>query len=437
MGRQRHRVIDRTVADKPDIQALRAQFPALAATDQGQRRIYFDNPAGTQVPLSVVERMSSCLLEANANIGGYFRTSQLATRVVEDARQVLADFVNAPSPDEIIFGQNMTSLTLHLARSLGRTLAPGDEVIVSQMDHDANVWPWELMARDHGLTVRRLPFDTESYEFDLKLLDDLLNDKTRLVCIGGASNLTGTINDIQSVCTRARAAGAWTFVDAVQSAPHVATDVVQLGCDFLVCSAYKFFGPHQGVLWARGDVLERLEPYRLRPAPAQPPGSFEPGTQSHEGIAGTAAAVEYFADIGRAIGARGGSAGTGLRERTVLVHAALRALFTEEQRLSKRLIDGLRSLPGTTIHGITAPEALHRRVSTVSFTHDRCAPASIAEALAARNIFAWSGHNYAIEPASLLGLMESGGVVRVGAVHYNTPAEIDTLLNALEDILNA
>ena len=425
------------MANKADVSALRAQFPALAATDQGQHRIYFDNPAGTQVPLGVVERMSSCLLEANANIGGYFRTSQLATRVVEEARQTLADFVNAPSPDEIIFGQNMTSLTLHIARSLGKLFSPGDEIIVSQMDHDANVWPWELMARDHGLTVRRLPFDTESYEFDLRLLDNLLNDRTRLVCIGGASNLTGTINDIESVCARARSAGAWTFVDAVQSAPHVATDVVQLGCDFLVCSAYKFFGPHQGVLWARREVLERLEPYRLRPAPAEPPGSFEPGTQSHEGIAGTAAAVEYFADIGRAIGAGGEGADAGLRERTVLVHAAMRALFAEEHRLARQLIDGLQGLPGTRIHGITASDALYRRVSTVSFTHDRYASASIAEALAARNIFVWSGHNYAIEPARLLGLMESGGVVRVGAVHYNTAAEVDTLLNALEDILGA
>jgi len=428
---------DRIFAGNIDISALRAQFPALAATDEGQSRIYFDNPAGTQVPLGVVERMSSCLLEANANIGGYFRTSQLATRTIEEARQVLADFLNAPSPDEIIFGQNMTSLTLHNARSLGKVLGPGDEIIVSQMDHDANVWPWELMARDHGLTVRRLPFDTESYEFDLEVLDDLLNERTRLVCIGGASNLTGTINDIGSICARARSAGAWTYVDAVQSAPHVATDVMQIGCDFLVCSAYKFFGPHQGVLWARREVLERLEPYRLRPAPAKPPGSFEPGTQSHEGIAGTAAAVEYFADIGRAIGAGSENADTGLRERTLLVHAAMRALFAEEHRLAKRLIDGLQVLRGTTIHGITATDALHRRVSTVSFTHDRHASASIAEALAARNIFVWSGHNYAVEAVSLLGLMESGGVVRIGAVHYNTLDEVDTLLNALEDILNA
>ena len=418
-----------------DIEALRAQFPALSKADGGRRRIYLDNPAGTQVPVSVAERMATCLLETNANVGGYFRTSQRVTTLMDEARQTVADFLNAPSSDEIIFGQNMTSLTLHVSRSIGRLMRPGDEVIVSQMDHDANVWPWELMARDHGLVVRRLPFDTQTYEFDLGRLDDLLNDRTRLVCIGGASNMTGTINDVESVCARARAAGAWTFIDAVQSAPHVATDVQRIGCDFLACSAYKFFGPHQGVLWGRREVLEQLEPYRVRPAPADPPGSFEPGTQSHEGIAGTAAAVDYFADVGRTVADDGGIAASGLRERTRLVHAAMRALFAEERRLAERLIRGLRDLPGTTIHGITASDALQRRVSTVSFTHSAHRPDTIARALAERNIFVWSGHNYAVEPATLLGLMSSGGVVRIGAVHYNTAAEIDDLLNALEDIL--
>lgn len=418
-----------------DIDALRARFPALAATDDGRKRIYLDNPAGTQVPASVAESMAACLLETNANIGGYFRTSRRVTGMIDESRQVLADFLNAPSPDEIIFGQNMTTLTLHVARSIGRVLLPGDEIIVSQMDHDANVWPWELMARDHDLTVRRLPFDTDTYEFDLGRLDDLLNDRTRLVCIGGASNMTGTINDVESVCARARAAGAWTYIDAVQSAPHVATDVQRIGCDFLACSAYKFFGPHQGVLWGRREVLEQLEPYRVRPAPAEPPGSFEPGTQSHEGIVGTAAAVNYFADVGRTVAGDGAAAESGVRERTRLVHAAMRALFAEERRLAERLIRGLQDLPGTRIHGITATEALQRRVSTVSFTHSTHSPDAIARALAERNIFVWSGHNYAVEPATLLGLMNSGGVVRVGAVHYNTVAEIDDLLNALEDIL--
>lgn len=420
-----------------DISAIRANFPALAARDNGQRRIYFDNPAGTQVPRTVAERMTSCLLDANANVGGYFHTSRLATSIVRGAREAMADFVNAPSPGEIVFGQNMTSLTLHIARSLGRFFSAGDEIIVSQMCHDANVWPWELMARDNGLVVRRLPFDIETFELAPERLDELLGPRTRLVCIGAASNLTGTINDVESVCARARAAGAWTFVDAVQSAPHVATDVQRIGCDFLVCSAYKFFGPHQGVLWARQEVLDRLEPYRLRPAPASPPGSFEPGTQSHEGLAGTAAAVDYFAHIGETTGTPDAGDRGRLRPRTRMVYSAMQALFAYEQELATRLISGLQSIPGTIIQGISSPERLRHRVSTVSFTNARHRPDAIAEALARRNIFVWSGHNYAVEPASQLGLLDTGGVVRVGAVHYNTADEVDELLNAVEDITSA
>ena len=207
----------------------------------------------------------------------------------------MADLLNAPSPDEIVFGQNMTTITLHISRSIGRLMRAGDEIILSRMDHDANVWPWVLLARDLDLEVKWLPFDAETFEFDLAVLDELLTERTRLVCVGGASNLTGTINDVKGICAKARAAGALTYIDGVQSVPHVATDVQDLDCDFLVCSPYKFFGPHQGVLWGRRDVLEQLEPYKVRPAPESIPGCFETGTQSHEGYAGTAAAVDYFA----------------------------------------------------------------------------------------------------------------------------------------------
>ncbi|MDX1498655.1 MAG: cysteine desulfurase-like protein [Woeseiaceae bacterium] len=415
-----------------DLDRIRAEFPALAATDDGRPRIYFDNPAGTQVPRRVVAAMHDCLLEANANIGGYFVTSERATAVAADARAALADFLNAPSPDEIIFGQNMTSLAFHLARSLGRHFTAGDEIIVSRMDHDANIQPWVLMARDHDLEVRWLPFDPATFEFDLEALDGLLSDRTRLVCVGGASNLTGTINDIDAICAKARAAGAWTFIDAVQSAPHLPSDVQRTGCDFFACSAYKFFGPHQGVLWGRREVLEQLTPYRVRPAPAELPWCFETGTQSHEGMAGTAAAVEYFEWVGRDLAGAGADA-----SRTAAVHAAFDYLFEHEVELTRRLIDGLEALPGVTIWGISARDALERRVSTVSFTHDRRHPDRIAEALAQRNIFAWSGHNYALEVVRTLGLLESGGTVRIGVVHYNTPGEVDALLNALEDILGA
>ncbi len=418
-----------------DLATIRSQFPALAVTDDGRQRLYFDNPAGTQVPQSVADRMSDCLLHSNANLGGYFQTSHLADKVVSDARDAMVDFLNAPSADEIIFGQNMTTMTLHLSRSIGRYFNAGDEIILSQMCHDANVEPWVLLARDFDLKIRWLPFDVETFEFDLAKLDELLTSKTRLVCFGGASNLTGTINDVKTVCSKAREAGAWSFIDAVQSVPHVSTDVQALGCDFLACSAYKFFGPHQGILWGRREVLEALEPYKVRPASDKIPGSFETGTQSHEGMAGVAAAVDYFAWIGETMAGDFHAANRQYDGRCLYAHAAMDCLFAYEKDLAERLIDGLQSISGVTVQGVTDSDALHRRVPTVSFTHDTHAPANTARALGERNIFVWNGHNYAIEPAKALGILDSGGAVRVGPVHYNSIEEIDVLLNALEDIL--
>lgn len=412
-----------------DLAAVRAQFPSLSITDNGRRRIYFDNPAGTQVPVSVAEAMSDCLLKHNANQGGFFRTAREADAIVAGARDAMADLLNAPSPDEIVFGHNMTTITLHISRSIGRLMQAGDEIVLSRMDHDANVWPWVLLARDLDLEVKWLPFDTGTFEFDLAVLDELLTDRTRLVCVGGASNLTGTINDIKAICARARSAGAMTYIDGVQSVPHIATDVQDLGCDFLVCSPYKFFGPHQGVLWGRRDLLERLEPYKVRPAPEGIPGCFETGTQSHEGYAGTAAAVDYFAWIGETM--------AGAKGRRHAVRAAMDMLFDYEKELAAHLVEGLLGIDGVTVQGITAPEALDRRVPTVSFTHATVASPHIAEALAKENIFAWSGHNYAVEVARTLGIYDTGGAVRIGPVHYNSIGEIDETLDALRQILAA
>lgn len=417
-----------------DIETVRDQFPALSLTDHGQPRCYFDNPAGTQVPVRVADAVSACLIESNANIGGYFETSRRADAVVADARSAMADFLNAPSPAEIVFGQNMTSLTLHLSRSIGPALEAGDEIILTRMDHDANVYPWLLMARDHDLVVRWLPFNRDSFEFDLGELEALLGSRTRLVCVGGASNLLGTLNDVAAISRLARSAGAWTFVDAVQSVPHVATDVQALGCDYLVCSAYKFFGPHQGILWGRSELLSALEPYKVRPAPDELPWCFEPGTQSHEGIAGVAAAVDYFAWIGETI-AGGSAAPAGSSGRRALLAAAMNCLHDYEQGLSARLIAGLKALPGVTIQGPSTADAMARRVPTVSLTHVKARPAELAALLAKRNFFVWSGHNYAVEAAAALGLLEKGGVLRVGPVHYNSGTEIDDFLNALEDLL--
>jgi cysteine desulfurase family protein (TIGR01976 family) len=419
-----------------DLESVRARFPALSISDDGVRRIYLDNPAGTQVPASVADAMSDCLLKANANLGGYFASSADAGQVVDSARAAMADFLNASSPDEIVFGQNMTTITLHMSRSIGRLFNPGDEIVLSRMDHDANVWPWVLMARDLELNVKWLPFSKETFEFDLDVLDGLLTEKTRLLCVGGASNLTGTINDIAAICAKAGDVGAITYIDAVQSAPHIATDVQRIGCDFFVCSAYKFFGPHQGILWGRRELLEELSPYKVRPAPDNIPDCFETGTQSHEDFAGVGAAIDYFAWVGETMAQDYMPRWPQFSGRRQALHAAMDLLFDYEKSLAERLIDGLKQLDGVTVQGITAADALQRRVPTVAFTHDSMASDVIAKSLAEQNIFVWSGHNYAIEVAKTLGIYETGGAVRIGPVHYNSHAEIDELLGALAAIVS-
>lgn len=420
-----------------DLAAVRAEFPALALTDNGARRIYFDNPAGTQVPTTVADAMSDCLLKKNANLGGNFASSNDADLIVQSAREAMADFLNAPSSDEIIFGQNMTTITLHLSRSIGRLLKPGDEIVLSRMDHDANVWPWAMLADDLGLVVRWLPFNVDTFEFDLEDLDNILSDRTRLVCVCGASNLTGTINDVKTICAKAGDAGAMSFIDGVQSAPHIASDVQDMGCDFFVCSSYKFFGPHQGILWGRRELMESLEPYKVRPAPTELPWCFETGTQSHEGFAGITATVDYFASVGATMAGEYHGEWPQFAGRRRDIHAAMSLLFAYEKELAGHLIDGLLEIDGVTVRGITATNALDRRVPTVSFTHDKMEPAVIAEALSRENIFVWSGHNYAVEIAKALDIFDTGGTVRVGPVHYNSSDEIDELLLVLPSILGS
>ena len=420
-----------------DLESVRAQFPSLSIRDNSVSRIYFDNPAGTQVPQSVVDAMSRCLVESNANLHAPFLTSEKAVEIVAAAREAMADLLNAASPDEIIFGQNMTSLTLHVSRSIGRQLEPGDEIVLSRMDHDANVAPWLLLAEDRGLVVRWVPFNTETYEFDADAIDDVLTERTRLVCVGAASNYLGTINDVKAICDKARDAGAMTYIDAVQYVPHVATDVQALGCDFLACSAYKFFGPHQGILWGRAELLRELEPYKVRPAPDAIPACFETGTQSHEGMAGTTAAVDYFAEIGASMAGDFHDRYAHFEGRRRLVHAAMDCLLEYETDLAMRLIAGLQQFPCVRVRGITDPAAMGRRVPTVIFTVEGTSPVSIAEALGARNIFVWHGHNYAVEAARHMGIYDAGGAVRIGPVHYNSADEVDTVLDVLAEVLPA
>ena len=418
-----------------DIERIRSAFPALAITDNGKRRIYFDNPAGTQVPQSVVDRMSDCMIQANANLGGYFPTAKKADAIMEEAHQAMADLLNAPSADDVYMGQNMTTMTLNLSRSLGRLMSPGDEIILSRMDHEGNISPWLLLAEDLDLEIRWLPFNLETFEIELDELDKLLSDKTRLVCVGGASNMTGTLHDVKAICAKAKAAGALTFIDAVQSVPHVSTDVQDIDCDFLACSSYKFFGPHQGIMYGRPEVMARLTPYKVRPAPDSGPGAYETGTQSHEGAAGLTAAIDYFAEIGESMGQGYFDRYPQLQGRCRAVHAAMDCLFDHETVLASRLIEGLQQMPGVKIQGVTDSDAMHRRVPTVSFTVEGDSPDRIAEALAADNIFVWSGHNYAVEASTALGIIDKGSVVRIGPVHYNTVAEVDEVLAALEQVL--
>ena len=417
-----------------DLDAVRVRFPALAIEDDGVPRVYFDNPAGTQVPQSVIDAMNDCLLYANANLGGPFETARRADAIYAEVHDAMADLLNAGSPREIVFGQNMTTITLHMSRSIGKLLEPGDEIVLSRMDHDANIAPWLLLARDLELEVRWLPFNTETFEFDDDALDKVLTEKTRLVCVGAASNLLGTVHDVKSICEKARAAGALTYIDAVQYVPHVATDVQDLGCDFLVCSAYKFFGPHQGILYGRAELLEALDPYKLRTATNEIPGRFETGTQSHEGMAGTTAAVDYFASIGELMAADYFDRYPNFDGRRQAVHAALDLLFDYETTLASRLIAGLKQIPGVRIYGVTDPAAMDRRVPTVSVTVDGHHPDAVGIALGQRGIFCWTGNYYALEGTRFLGIEGSGGTVRLGPVHYNSAEEVDQVLNALADI---
>ncbi|MER8751914.1 cysteine desulfurase-like protein [Mesorhizobium sp. M1050] len=409
------------------IELVRERFPALSLTDKGRRRIYLDNPAGTQVPQAVADAVSRCLLATNANLGGYFETTIAAQTVVDEAHQAMADFFGAASPEEIIIGANMTTLTYHISRTLGRAMQPGDEIILTRMDHEGNVSPWLQLAEDLGLVVRWLPFDETSWQVEEATLAGLLSDKTRLVALNYASNLTGSINRVKALTAIAKQTGALVYVDAVQFAPHGLIDVQELGCDFLICSAYKFFGPHMGILWGQRDVIDGLKPYKCRCSSNGLPERFELGTPQIELMAGLTAAVDYFADLGTAAG-EGGS-----RRRKVA--KAFEMSIAYENPLAQRLIEGLSDIEGLTIHGITDPKRIGERVPTVSFTVDGIVPETIVRQMNAENIFLWSGHNYAWEIVHQLGIPAEQGVVRIGIAHYNTAAEIDETLESVHRVI--
>jgi cysteine desulfurase family protein (TIGR01976 family) len=389
-----------------DVAGLREGFPALSLKRNGRTPIFLDGPAGTQVPRSVVEAVGDCLVRTNANRGGLFAVSEAADAMLDRAHRAVARFLGADSPDEIVFGQNMTTLTFAFSRALGRTWKPGDEVMVTRSDHDANVSPWVLAARDAGATVRWIDIDPETTTLDLDTFRRQLSGKTKLVAVGLASNLSGTIHPVAEIVREAKRVGALTFVDAVHYAPHGPISVRELGCDVLACSAYKFFGPHIGILWGRRELLESLAAYKVRPAPEAPPGKWMTGTQNHEGIAGTLAAVEYLNAIG------------------------MPAIREYEKTLCRRLLDGLAARARFRVHGLGV-DRIDERVPTVAITDRHLKPRQVAEHLAGREIYVWSGNSYALELSERLG-REPEGIVRLGLVHYNTAAEVDALLEALD-----
>ncbi len=413
-----------------DVDALRAEFPALALEQDGRPVAYFDGPGGTQVPQRVIDAIATYYRTSNANDGGAFATSERSDASTADAHAAVADFVGAESPGEIKFGPNMTTLTFHLSRSLGATFAPGDEIVVTTLDHEANVSPWRRLADDRGLVVRTVDIRPDDVTLDLEGLEAALGSRTRLVAVGYASNAVGTINPVREIVARAHEVGALTWIDAVHYAPHGPIDVRDLGMDFLVTSVYKWFGPHLGAVYGRADVLDRLPDYKVRPAHDR----FETGTQNFEGIAGARAAVEYLASVGDRFGVgltEGGGGTAGRRERVV---AGMRAIQAWESGLAERLLRGLAAIPGVRVHGIADPARIAERTPTVAITIDGTTPREAAEALGRQGMFTWDGDFYAQALIERLGLFEGGGVLRLGLVHYNTPAEVDRLLEALEEI---
>ena len=403
-----------------DLNLVRSQFPALSSG-----AIYLDNPGGTQMAQQSLKRMTDYLTHTNANHEGAFKTSRESDAIVDASRAAVADFLNARRPEEIVFGQNMTSLTLHISRSIARTLHAGDEIVVTRLDHDANIAPWMLIAEDRGCTLKWVDFDPEDCTWSIDALKAQLSSKTKLVAIGYASNAVGTINPVAEAVKAVHAVGALVYVDAVQYAPHGPIDVQALDCDFLACSAYKFFGPHTGILYGKYELLDQLKAYKVRPAHNEPPHKFETGTQSFESIAAVLGALEYFESLG---------AGETRRQRLV---AAMTAMKEYEKTLSRALIEGLFSIKGLHIWGITDFDQLDRRVPTVSFTLEGWAPRDVAAELDKHGIYVWDGNYYALAVMDRLGLEDKGGMVRVGAAHYNTLEEIGKLVEAVRALAKA
>ena len=411
-----------------NIDLVRQQFPSL-----NRPAIFLDNPAGTQISKQSLDRINRYLLETNANHEGLFETSRRSDEVLHEAHATMADFLNASRPEEIIFGNNMTTLTLHISRSLARTLQAGDNILVTRLDHDANISPWMLIAEDKGCNLIWVDIDVEEGTLDLDDFARALERKPKIAAFGYASNLLGTVNPVKKLTQMAHEAGALVYIDAVQYAPHGPINVQDIDCDFLVCSSYKFFGPHAAALYGKYDLLDELKAYKVRPASNELPYKFETGTQNHEGIAGVLGALEYFEWLASQFDGQQAEAweDVGFSGRRLLFKQAMSMIRAHERELSKALIQAVESIPGTRIYGLTDLNQLEERVPTVSFRIEGRDPAEIADALGKQQVYVWNGHNYALAIVERLGLLEAGGMIRVGPVHYNTFNEIDRFKEAL------
>jgi cysteine desulfurase family protein (TIGR01976 family) len=433
-----------------DLTYVRSQFPSLSQTVNGQPAAFLDGPGGTQVPQRVIDAIANYLRRDNANTGGAYATSRHTDAMIAEARSAMADFLHCGA-DEVAFGPNMTTLTYAMSRAIARDLKPGDEIVVTRLDHDANVSPWLAMAEDlqkedRGITVRWAEIHDEDCTLDMADLASKINAKTKLVAAGYASNAVGTINPVKEIVRLAHAAGALAYIDAVHYGPHGPIDVAALDCDFLVCSTYKFFGPHMGVLFGKREHLLRLRPYKVRPNTNAIPNCWEWGTLNHEGIAGIAACVEYFADLGRRVietsgDSRPGCPSSEARQlpptRRAAIEAAYEAIHEHESGLLKRMMSGLEQIPGLKIYGITDSRRFHQRCATLAVRIENHSPLELATKLGERGLFTWDGNYYALNLTEHLDVERSGGFLRIGLVHYNTMEEVDRLLAVLREIVGA
>ena len=409
-----------------DLTWVRSQFPSLAQTVNGQPAVFLDGPGGTQVPQRVIAAISDYLKLDNANTAGAYATSRRTDTMIAGARSAMADFLNC-DPDEVVFGPNMTSLTFAISRSIGRALGPGDEIVLTHLDHDANISPWRAL-EERGVTIRMAEIHEDDCTLDMDDLTGKLTDRTRVVAVGYASNAVGTINDVRKIIRLAHERGALAYIDAVHYAPHGPIDVRALDCDFLVCSTYKFFGPHMGVLYGKREHLKRLEPYKVRANTNAIPNRWEWGTLNHECIAGITACVEYLADLGRHVSP---SAST----RRAAVLAAYEAIQKHERELMENLVRGLVAIPGLKLYGISNPKRFDQRCPTLAVRVKGHTPLELATALGEHGFFTWDGNYYALNLTERLDVEKDGGFLRIGLAHYNTAEEVERFVAALREVI--